>query len=158
MAAPAVQAITSQVVEAAQRAMATHGLDSPPTMLADLPCSLLLIQLDAGGAENVVASVASSLRFAEPLQRMADKVMRGIGTAYNGLHLRLEKDARDWQRQQGGAEMLELMYWRACERNSFSKVRFVSQLYCCRFNKRNSCAHACQVLLGAVCQRQHSPE
>lgn len=57
----------------------------------------------------VVTEVARSLRFAPALHAMADRVIAGVtqgGTLpFNGVHLRVEKDARDWASIMGGQEV-----------------------------------------------------
>ena len=55
---------------------------------------------------RVVTEVARSLTFAPEIQRLADRVIAGMtagGQAeYNAVHLRIEKDARDWSTIMGG--------------------------------------------------------
>ena len=48
--------------------------------------------------------MARHVRPASYLQRLGAVVVDGIGTAYNGLHLRLEKDA-GYVRRVGGIEV-----------------------------------------------------
>ena len=52
--------------------------------------------------------MAKSLKWAPGLRRLADKVVKAInakGRTFNSLHLRLEKDARDWTEIMGGAQV-----------------------------------------------------
>ena len=55
---------------------------------------------------RVVTEVARSLTFAPEIQRLADRVIAGMtagGQAeFNAVHLRIEKDARDWSTIMGG--------------------------------------------------------
>ena len=54
----------------------------------------------------IVSEVAMSLSFAARLQTMADRIIDTISdhgaTPFNGVHLRVEKDARDWATIMGG--------------------------------------------------------
>lgn len=151
-----LQAISEQVVEAATHIMAAMELAEPPTMLADLPCNLFAIKLDTGGAEEVIEDVARSLVFAERFVHLSQKIVLGIGTAYNGLHLRLEKDAQDWARVSGGLGTLEALYWRACKHNGFSQVR--AGLAWCLYSV-NLVQHTCPIHSGleiAACISIHA--
>jgi hypothetical protein len=124
-----MQAVNQLVSQAAKQLMLSAKLQRPPTMLADLPCNLFSVILDSPGADRVIESVARSLAFAPSLERLADKVRAGLGEAYNGLHLRLEKDAKDWATLSGGMKSLEYLYWRACKHNGFAQV-------CCCLRRR----------------------
>lgn len=59
---------------------------------------------------RVVTEVAKSLEFSPRLWALADKVIRGMTdngrNEYNAVHLRIEKDARDWSAIMGGQEVL----------------------------------------------------
>ena len=54
----------------------------------------------------MVTEVAQSMDFAPSIQALADRVVLGItgnGQAeFNAVHLRIEKDARDWSIIMGG--------------------------------------------------------
>ena len=54
--------------------------------------------------------VAQTLSFAPKLVDLADKVIAGMRAAgvhsYNGLHLRIERDAQDWAIIMGGDQVL----------------------------------------------------
>ena len=58
----------------------------------------------------MVAEGAQSLAFAPMLHAMADRIIEGMTAGgahpYNGLHLRVEKDARDWIEIMGGTQAL----------------------------------------------------
>lgn len=56
---------------------------------------------------RVVTEVAKSLYFSPKLHALADRVIKGMATAegkdeFNAVHLRIEKDARDWSTIMGG--------------------------------------------------------
>ena len=55
-----------------------------------------------------MTEVARSLEFAPAIVEMADRVVAAIARsspAYNAVHLRIEKDARDWSQIMGGPEV-----------------------------------------------------
>ena len=58
----------------------------------------------------MVTEVAKSLAFAPALHALADRVVAGVtgGGAhpFNGVHLRVEKDARDWATIMGGTQVV----------------------------------------------------
>ena len=64
-----------------------------------MPCSNL----------RVVTEVARSLEFSDRVTELADRVIHGMTMAgkyeYNAVHLRIEKDARDWSQIMGGEEV-----------------------------------------------------
>ncbi len=64
----------------------------------------------------LVGEVALSLTFARPIQALASLVIQALGGAqgngaageiakYNGVHLRIEKDAQDWSTTLGGQQV-----------------------------------------------------
>lgn len=56
----------------------------------------------------MVTEVARSLEFSPAILAMADRVVAAISksaTSYNAVHLRIEKDARDWSQIMGGPEV-----------------------------------------------------
>jgi hypothetical protein len=57
----------------------------------------------------VVTEVAKSLSFSPQVQALADRILEDLtegGTLpFNGLHLRIEKDARDWATIMGGQQV-----------------------------------------------------
>ena len=62
---------------------------------------------------RVVTEVARSLTFAPEIQRLADRVIAGMTAGgqleYNAVHLRIEKDARDWSTIMGGEAVRPLL-------------------------------------------------
>jgi len=54
--------------------------------------------------------VARSLEFSDRVADLADRVIHGMTMAgkyeYNAVHLRIEKDARDWSQIMGGEQVL----------------------------------------------------
>ena len=58
---------------------------------------------------RVVTEVARSLEFSTYIQQLADRVISGMTNAgkyeYNAVHLRIEKDARDWSQIMGGEQV-----------------------------------------------------
>jgi len=60
---------------------------------------------------QLVAAVAGSLHWPGRLQALAERVMAGMpeagGVAYNSVHFRIEKDAKDWATIMGGVEVSE---------------------------------------------------
>ena len=57
---------------------------------------------------QLVSAIARSLKWAPEMEALADKVLKQIqikGEKFNTLHLRLEKDARDWTEILGGAQV-----------------------------------------------------
>lgn len=60
---------------------------------------------------GVVTEVARSLVFAPSMHALADRViaaMLATTPEYNAVHLRIEKDARDWSQIMGGPEVCPL--------------------------------------------------
>ena len=57
---------------------------------------------------RVVTEVTRSLEFSPQMHSMADRVVTAIAarnSEYNAVHLRIEKDARDWSQIMGGPEV-----------------------------------------------------
>ena len=57
---------------------------------------------------RVVTEVTRSLEFSPLMHSMADRVVTAIAARspeYNAVHLRIEKDARDWSQIMGGPEV-----------------------------------------------------
>ena len=103
--------------------MAIRKTQNPVTVLIDLPCTLFAVNLRSPLAEALAVEIARRFTFSPLMQTMADKIIAKMGTSFNGLHLRLEKDAKDWASLSGGLDALEQMYWTACENNGFTNVR-----------------------------------
>lgn len=56
----------------------------------------------------MVTEVARSLAFAPSMHALAERVIGAMTAAapeYNAVHLRIEKDARDWSQIMGGPEV-----------------------------------------------------
>ena len=57
----------------------------------------------------MVTEVARSLEFSDKVLELADRVIHGMTMAgkyeYNAVHLRIEKDARDWSQIMGGEQV-----------------------------------------------------
>ena len=85
-----------------------HSSPSPSHFCSPLP----LPPPAAAHCSNlpVVTEVAKSLAFAPALHALADRVVAGVtgGGAhpFNGVHLRVEKDARDWATIMGGTQVV----------------------------------------------------
>ena len=62
--------------------------------------------------------MAQKLPFAPDLRELADKIVDRMkqsgGKQYNGLHLRLEKDAKDWITIFGGKEVQRVLASTSC--------------------------------------------
>ena len=61
---------------------------------------------------RVVTEVARSLEFSPLMHSLADRVIAAIGARspeYNAVHLRIEKDARDWSQIMGGPEVSQTL-------------------------------------------------
>ena len=69
---------------------------------------------------RVVTEVAKSLEFSSKIHSLADRVIHGMtggGTQeYNAVHLRIERDARDWSQIMGGEAVRTMRFCstRAC--------------------------------------------
>ena len=57
---------------------------------------------------RVVTEVARSLEFSSYVTSLADRIIHGMTKGgqleYNAVHLRIEKDARDWSQIMGGEQ------------------------------------------------------
>lgn len=77
-------------------------------LVLDLPCSFFMLR--SLSSLRLVTEVARSLTFAQPLVELADRIVDGMTLggqlAYNGVHLRIEKDARDWAMIMGGQQVV----------------------------------------------------
>jgi hypothetical protein len=104
---------------ASQAASKLDNNGSQPIVL-DLPCTMFAIK--AASAPDITLQATKALRFAPAIIRLAEKVVAGMGSSmlpvdgmpattsaraasFNGLHLRLEQDAKDWTRTLGGTEV-----------------------------------------------------
>ncbi|PSC70539.1 alternative oxidase [Micractinium conductrix] len=77
-------------------------------IVLDMPCSFF--SLRALSNLPVVTEVAKSLKFAPELVSMADRIVEAMTAGgkheFNGVHLRIEKDARDWAAIMGGQQVV----------------------------------------------------
>ena len=81
----------------------------------------------------MVTEVAKSLEFSSKIHDMADRVIRGMTNGgsdeYNAVHLRIERDARDWSQIMGGEAVrmdLQHMLCTFCNRH-----QGVESILCC---------------------------
>jgi hypothetical protein len=103
---------------AASLAASRTNISSPLPVLLDLPCTMFAIK--AASAPELLLEATRSLRFAPAMVQLADKVLAGMAASlqaggaaaaagaspeFNGLHLRLELDAKDWASILGGREV-----------------------------------------------------
>ncbi|KAL4423672.1 hypothetical protein ABPG75_000973 [Micractinium tetrahymenae] len=106
----------SELMERARAAVvgqATSILKDDPEadlqyIVLDMPCSFFSLRSISNLA--VVTEVAKSLRFSPEISAMADRIVEAVtegGAApFNGVHLRIEKDARDWAAIMGGQQVV----------------------------------------------------
>lgn len=77
-------------------------------VVLDMPCSFFALK--AVSNLPVVTEVAKSLKFSPELHALADRIVDAVtegGTLpFNGVHLRIEKDARDWAAIMGGQQVV----------------------------------------------------
>lgn len=77
-------------------------------IVLDMPCSFYSLRTLSN--LRVVTEVAKSLEFAPQIRAMADRIVEGMTEGgkheYNGVHLRIEKDARDWALIMGGQQVV----------------------------------------------------
>lgn len=105
-----------ELIEKARVAVITHAgklLRANPArrleyVVLDLPCTFFMLRSLSN--LRVVTEVARSLEFAPKIAALADRVIHGMTMAgkyeYNAVHLRIEKDARDWSQIMGGEEVV----------------------------------------------------
>jgi hypothetical protein len=79
-----------------------------PYIVLDMPCAFF--SLRSLSNLPVVTEVARSLAFAPRLHALADRVVSALTDGgrlpFNGVHLRVEKDARDWASIMGGTQVV----------------------------------------------------
>ncbi|KAL3132707.1 hypothetical protein ABBQ32_009214 [Trebouxia sp. C0010 RCD-2024] len=77
-------------------------------IVLDMPCTFFMLRSLSN--LRVVTEVARSLEFSDKVTELADRVIHGMTMAgkyeYNAVHLRIEKDARDWSQIMGGEEVV----------------------------------------------------
>lgn len=102
-----------ELVEKARRAVIDHSAkllreDNAMDLnyiVLDLPCTFFMLRSLSN--LRVVTEVARSLEFAPAIERMAERIVDKIAKSaagFNAVHLRIEKDARDWSQIMGGPE------------------------------------------------------
>lgn len=97
-------------VVARRRALpaAAAGTASHPKCLPDPAPAPFFLFLRRSNL-RVVTEVAKSLEFSPLIHAMADRIIEGMTAGgahdYNGVHLRIEKDARDWAMIMGGQQV-----------------------------------------------------
>lgn len=92
-----------------------------PPVLLDLPCTLFSLKFSD---LQPAATVARHLKFSSKIEAIAEMVLQGVtrhgSVAFNGLHLRIEEDATDWQAIFGGNGQYWHLYLEQCKRAGFS--------------------------------------
>lgn len=93
-----------------------------PYIVIDLPCTFF--SLRSVSSLRIVSEVARSLEFPKLLHAMAQRIIDGMtqhGThSYNGVHLRVEKDAKDWAMIMGGPQIVWLGYIKTMRETHFN--------------------------------------
>ncbi|KAK9810163.1 hypothetical protein WJX72_005905 [[Myrmecia] bisecta] len=91
-------------------------------VVLDLPCTFFMLRSLSN--LRVVTEVARSLEFSPHIQELADRVIHGMTNAglheYNAVHLRIEKDARDWSQIMGGDAVVWHGYVQAMRQAGFA--------------------------------------
>jgi len=104
--------------------LAAEGYPENTTIVLSLPCTFFSIMTVTciGDAEGI----ASILRFNSTVEKIADDVVARIrgahqNASFNGLHLRMEKDAVDWLNMYGGSDAFMQEYISAMQRAGLNK-------------------------------------
>mmetsp|Transcript_3827 Transcript_3827/g.11047 ORF Transcript_3827/g.11047 Transcript_3827/m.11047 type:complete len:533 (-) Transcript_3827:775-2373(-) len=119
-----------ELIEKARRAvMDTAGalLRADPNrdlqqIVLDLPCTFFMLRSLSN--LRAVTEVARTLEFAPSIEAMADRVVAAIHSTtpvFNAVHLRIERDAKDWAQIMGGPEALWNAYVQAMRQAGFSR-------------------------------------
>lgn len=100
--------LARSVMDAGRQVVLKHG-KQPKSVVVDLPCTLFMLD---NRQLPIVEHVARLLTFSPRITELADKVVQGIAREegadeFNGIHLRMERDAADWAEVLGGKES----YW-----------------------------------------------
>eukprot|EP00892_Ulva_mutabilis_P008390 jgi/Ulvmu1/5923/UM026_0045.1 len=108
------------IMDAGRQVLLKHG-KQPESVLVDLPCTMFMTD---NRNFTVVEDIARLVKFSPNVTALARKVIRGIHEkegveVYNGVHLRMERDAMDWAIIMGGRER----YWKLY-RSSMAMARF----------------------------------
>ncbi|GAB4813791.1 hypothetical protein N2152v2_000837 [Parachlorella kessleri] len=113
------------------------GADAMPLLRGDpsarIPCVYLDTHCTFLSVETVrnltlAAEAARGVFFKRSLVALADQVVGALdaqGSGFNGLHLRLEKDARDWHTMAGGTEALIELYLQSMKAAGFTVASLV---------------------------------
>lgn len=106
----------AELIEKARHAVMSRAADvlqEDPSydlryIVLDLPCSFYSLRTLSN--LRVVTEVAKSLEFSPQMHALAQRVIEGMTESglhdYNGVHLRIEKDARDWALIMGGQQVV----------------------------------------------------
>ena len=125
-----VDQVRAAVMGAAGRVLRADPAAPIPGVTVDLPCTFFALRTQ-GRHLGAVSDVARTLDFAPAMVALADRVVEGMAAAtraraaaaspspttralssnstttpfrFNGVHLRIESDARDWSSIMGGAD------------------------------------------------------
>jgi hypothetical protein len=119
-----------ELIEKARLAVVSHATkllqDNPDQeidyIVLDLPCTFFMLRSLSN--LRVVTEVARSLEFSTYIQQLADRVISGMTNAgkyeYNAVHLRIEKDARDWSQIMGGEQVVWHGYVQSMRQAAFT--------------------------------------
>lgn len=111
------------IMDAGRQVLIKHSRQ-PSSVLVDLPCTLFMID---NRNLTLVEDIARLLTFSPYISGLADKVIDGIraedhGSDFNGVHLRMEKDAADWAAIIGGREKYWQLYKRTMAKAGLQEV------------------------------------
>ncbi|DBA65894.1 TPA: hypothetical protein ACH3X2_002921 [Trebouxia sp. C0005] len=91
-------------------------------IVLDMPCTFFMLRSLSN--LRVVTEVARSLEFSDQVANLADRVIHGMTMGgkneYNAVHLRIEKDARDWSQIMGGEQVVWRGYVQSMLQASFT--------------------------------------
>lgn len=123
----------------------------------------ILTRYSASSHSNLrlVQEVAGSLQWAPSLKLLANKIIKGIleeggGELFDGVHLRMEKDARDWmlilggrevRRSSGSIAIVDLLPFNNIQKNSFYLLLFDILCMFCYFLLMSPLVVLCSRLL-----------
>ncbi|KAK9844459.1 hypothetical protein WJX74_002810 [Apatococcus lobatus] len=119
-----------ELIEKARTAVIHHAmaiLKADPDrevdyIVLDFPCTFFMLR--ALSNLRVVTEVAKSLEFSSKIHQLADRVIHGMTNGgmeeYNAVHLRIERDARDWSQIMGGEAVVWHGYVQAMRQAGFT--------------------------------------
>lgn len=119
-----------ELIEKARLAVVGHAsklLQADPDreisyIVLDLPCTFFMLRSLSN--LRVVTEVARSLEFSSYVTSLADRIIHGMTKGgqleYNAVHLRIEKDARDWSQIMGGEQVVWHGYVQSMRQALFS--------------------------------------